>query len=73
MFYSTEKSINLIQKSVGLRFHHAFPGLINYECNPECGGCGVYPNIHEGRKGVQLVATENSWVCLAHNLSHDGD
>ena len=55
-------SVGKIQSILGMRFHHNFPKLPNYACHSECGGCGIFPNVYRGRRGVQLVTRENSWV-----------
>lgn len=67
LHFSFEKSTQLLQQSLGLKFHHKFPRQIRYECDEDCGGCGMFPNIYHGRSGVQLFADENTWVMYRHS------
>ena len=58
-----ETAKELIQKVFGIKFHKAYPNQVKTECDDNCGGCGIYPNIMRGRRGVQLLAEQGRPVC----------
>lgn len=62
-----ENAKALVQEIFGIKFHSAFPKQVKTDCDDDCGGCGIYPNIMRGRRGAQMLAESGSAV------STDGD
>ena len=47
-----------------MKFDPGFPNQVRTQCDEECGGCGIYPNMHHERAGVQLLSLKGSYVSL---------
>ena len=63
-----DEAKTLVLKIFGIKFHPAFPNQVNMECNDACGGCGIYPNVLYGRKGIQLLAEPGHQVSPEYEI-----
>ena len=58
-----EQAATYAHAFLGMQFHSTFPNQVRTECDESCGGCGIYPNMLNGRAGVQLVTSKGDDVC----------